>query len=101
MTQYITYPKFWKREPQMIEEIVLGKDDVLFHLRTNDEPYMIISESGSWTHLVGCVLAYVLQQSHIFDSCANAYLLELGKCPEKLKLFLPVLRERGTRGGTS
>ena len=98
MTTYITYPGFGKIPPVIMEEVALTKDDVLFHLRTEDEPYMIISESGSWTHLVGCVLAYVLQQSHIFDSCTNAYLLELAKDPQKLNLFLPVLRERSKKG---
>lgn len=98
MTHYITYPKFLKRPPQVLEEVDLGKDGVLFLLRTDDEPYMFISENGSWTHLMGCVLAYVLQQSHIFDSCLNAYLLELRQHPEKLKVFLPVLRERDRSG---
>jgi hypothetical protein len=83
----------------VIEEVVLGKEDVLFHLRTDDEPYMIISQDGSWTHLLGCVLAYVLQQSYVLDSCMNAYLLELGKNPEKLKMFLPILQEHSKKGG--
>lgn len=99
MTPYkIVFPGFGKIPPQIMEEVALTKDDVLLHLRTDDDPYMIILEEGTWTHLVGCVLAYVLQQSHIFDACVNSYLLELSKDQEKFNLFKPILKERQKKG---
>jgi hypothetical protein len=76
-----------------VEEVALTKDDVLFHLRTDDTPYMIISEAGSWTHLNGCVLAYVLQRRDIFQACLESYLKDLSK--ERRDLFMPVLKDHG------
>jgi len=98
MTTYITYPGLGKIPPVIMEEVALTKEDVLFHLRTEDEPYMIVSEEGSWTHLLGCVLAYVLQKDHIFNACLESYVMELSRTnQEKLNLFMPVLRKRSTK----
>lgn len=98
MTTYITYPGLGKIPPVTMEEVALTKEDVLFHLRTEDEPYMIVSEEGSWTHLLGCVLAYVLQKDHIFSACLESYVMELSRMnQEKLNLFMPVLRKRHTK----
>ena len=98
MTTYITYPGLGKIPPVIMEEVALTKEDVLFHLRTEDEPYMIVSEEGSWTHLLGCVLAYVLQKNHIFNACLESYVRELSRTnQEKLNLFMPVLRKRHTK----
>ena len=89
---YIKYPGLGKIPPVWMEELVLGKEDVLFHL-SDDEPVMIIQKDGSWNHLLGCVLAYVLHRRHVFDQCLQAYLREIPQ--ERREIFMPVLRERG------
>ena len=89
-----THPSCGKASPVKMESVPLTKDDVLFHLRTDDAPYMIVSEAGSWTHLLGCVLAYVLQRQDMFDICLQAYLRDLAKDPERFDVFRKTLRKR-------
>ncbi|GAO97663.1 hypothetical protein Cva_00299 [Caedimonas varicaedens] len=74
------------------EELILGTEDILLHL-SDDEPVMMIQKEGSWNHLLGCVLAYVLERQDLFDSCLEAYLLDSSQ--GERELFLSVLRERG------
>ena len=93
MGRVIRYPGIGKIPPVTTDTLALGKDDVLLHLRTDDEPYMLVIKTGSWTHLNGCVLAHVLQQQDIFQACLESYLKDLPK--ERRDLFMPVLKEHG------
>ena len=83
-----------KMPPVKMEDVPLTEDDVLFHLRTNDEPYMLVMEQGSWTHLVGCVLSYVMQRQDMFNICLQSYVRELLKQPERFEIFKKTLRKR-------
>jgi len=93
MKRSFKYPGVGKLLPVTTEEVALTKDDVLLHLRTDDEPYMLIIKTGSWTHLNGCVLAHVLQRQDIFQACLESYLKDLPK--ERRDLFMPILKEHG------
>ncbi len=95
-SSHITYTHLGcgKAPPVKMESVPLTKDDVLLHLRTDAAPYMIAPKAGSWTHLIGCMLAYVLQRQDMFDICLQAYLRTLVKEPERFEAFKQTLRER-------
>ena len=82
-----------KTPPIKMEDVPLGSEDVLLHIRS-DEPYMLINQDGSWPHVIACVLAYVMQRQDIFDICLQSWMGELLKDPQRWEMFKPVLRER-------
>jgi hypothetical protein len=82
-----------KAPPLIMEDVPLGDDDVLLHIRS-DEPYMLIQKDGTWPHVIACVLAYVMQRQDIFDICLQAWMREAMNQPDRWEMFKAVLRER-------
>lgn len=94
MRKIYRYPHVNKMAPpMMMEDVTLGDDDVLLHIRS-DEPYMLIQKDGTWPHVMACVLAYVMQRQELFDLCLQSWMRELLKHPERWEMFKAVLRER-------
>jgi len=79
--------------PLKMEDVTLGDEDVLFHIRP-EEPYMLINQDGSWPHVMACVMAYVMQRQDMFDICLQAWMREILKQPDRWEMFKPALRER-------
>jgi len=83
-----------KTPPIKMEDVPLGAEDTLLHIRSDEAPYMLINQDGSWPHVVACVLAYVMQRQDMFDICLQSWMGELLKDPQRWEMFVPVLRER-------
>jgi hypothetical protein len=90
-----TYPGCGRIPPVQMEDVPLGEGDVLLHLREGDEPYMLITQDGSWEHVVACVLAYVMQRQDMFDICLQSWLGEMLKQPDRWEMFKKTLAQRG------
>jgi hypothetical protein len=86
------YPGINRNAPPIkMEDVPLGAEDVLLHIRS-DEPYMLINQDGSWPHVVACVLSYVMQRQDMFDICLQSWMRELLKQPERWEMFREVLQ---------
>jgi hypothetical protein len=89
------YPGINRKTPPIkMEDVPLGAEDTLLHIRSHEPPYMLINQDGSWPHVVACVLAYVMQRQDMFDICLQSWIRELMKDPKRWEMFKPVLRER-------
>ena len=84
-----------KTPPIKMEDVPLGAEDTLLHIRSHEPPYMLINQDGSWPHVVACVLAYVMERQDMFDICLQSWMRELMKDPQRWEMFKPVLRARG------
>lgn len=94
-TPAIHLARLWQNPPVQMEDVPLGEGDVLLHLREGNAPYMLLTQDGSWAHLVACVLAYVMQCQDMFDVCLQSSVQESLKQPERFEMFRKTLRERG------
>ncbi|GAO98979.1 hypothetical protein Cva_01649 [Caedimonas varicaedens] len=89
------YPRGRKEPPIMMEDVPLGADDVLLHLREGDEPYMLITQDGTWMHVLACVINQMLTRPHLFNLCLEDWVVSLRNNPKRLQMFESVLRECG------
>ncbi len=84
-----------KGTPLLMEDVALGDDDVLLHLREGDEPYMLITADGTWMHVLACVIDRMLRRPHLFNLCLEDWVVSLRDDPVRLRMFASVLREHG------
>jgi hypothetical protein len=78
-----------------MEDVALGADDVLLHLREDDEPYMLITADGTWMHVLACVIDRMLRRPHLFNLCLEDWVISLRDDPDRLRMFASVLRAHG------